>query len=483
MTATAKGGSYDLAVIGSGGAAFAAAIRATSLGKRVVMIERGTVGGTCVNTGCVPSKALLAAAEARHVTLDTARFPGLPVPGVGPVEMPALVAGKDELVGSLRGEKYVDLATEYGWDLLPGEATFVGTPTEPALRVTGPGGTVKRVRAARYLIATGSTPWVPPVPGLQEAGYLTSTTAMELDHVPESLLVIGGGYVAMEQAQLFARLGARVTMLVRSRLASHEEPEAATALQEIFADEGIQIIRGAVPTAVRRDQAAGEVAVTATTAGGGSQELRGAEVLVATGRRPVIGTLGLDTVDVRTGDHGAVVVDNHLRTTNTRIWAAGDVTAHPQFVYVAAAHGTIVADNALTGAGREVDYRHLPRVVFTSPALATVGMTGQQASATGIRYDSRVLSLAHVPRAIVNRDTRGLIKMVTDADTGRIIGITALAQDAGDLAAAGVYILDAGMTTDQVANLWSPYLTMAEGLKLTAQAFTTDITKLSCCAG
>ena len=450
MTATDKGRSYDLAVIGSGGAAFAAAIRATTLGKRVVMIERGTIGGTCVNTGCVPSKALLAAAEARHVTLDAARFPGLPLPDAPPVDMPAMVAGKDKLVGSLRSEKYAALAAEYGWALHPGEATFVGTPTEPALRVTGPDGTAETVRAAHHLIATGSTPWAPPVPGLQEAGYLTSTTAMELDHVPESLLVIGGGYVAMEQAQLFSRLGAQVTMLVRSRLASHEEPEAATALEEILADEGIEIIRGAVPTAVRRD--------------------------------PATGTLGLDTIGVRAGKRGEVIIDSHLRTTNPRIWAAGDVTAHPQFVYVAAAHGALVADNALTGAGREVDYRHLPRVVFTSPALASVGMTDQQARTAGIRCDSRVLPLAHVPRAIVNRDTRGLIKIVTDADTGRIIGITALAQDAGDLAAAGVYILEAGMTTDQVANLWSPYLTMAEGLKLTAQTFTTDITKLSCCA-
>src|SRR5690625_1031235 len=481
MTATAQGRSYDLAVIGSGGAAFAAAIRAINLGKRVVMIERGTVGGTCVNTGCVPSKALLAAAEARHVTLDAVRFPGLARPGVGQGDMPALFAGKDELVGALRREKYLELATADGWDRLPGGAAFVGTPTEPALRVTGPDGMVGTVRAAYYLIATGSTPWVPPVRGLREAGYLTSTTAMELDHVPESLLVIGGGYVAMEQAQLFARLGARVTMLVRSRLASHEEPEAATALEEIFADEGIQIVRGALPTAVRRDQATGEVTITATTADG-SQELRGAEVLVATGRRPVTGTLGLDTIDVRTGKRGEVIIDNHLRTTNPRVWAAGDVTAHPEFVYVAAAHGTLAADNALTGAGREVDYRHLPRVVFTSPALAAVGMTDQQARAAGIRCDSRVLPLAHVPRAIVKCDTRGLIKIVADADSGRIIGITALAQDAGDLAAAGVYILQAGMTTDQVANLWSPYLTMAEGLKLTAQAFTTDVAKLSCCA-
>ena len=181
MTATANSRSYDLAMIGSGGAAFAAAIRATNLGRRVVMIERGTVGGTCVNTGCVPSKALLATAEARHVTLDASRFPGLPLPEVRPVDMPALIAGKDRLVGSLRGEKYLDLATEYGWDLHPGDATFVGTPSEPALRVTGPDGTVETVRAAHYLIATGSRPWAPPVPGLQEAGYLTSTTAMELD--------------------------------------------------------------------------------------------------------------------------------------------------------------------------------------------------------------------------------------------------------------------------------------------------------------
>ncbi len=394
MTATDKGRSYDLAVIGSGGAAFAAAIRATTLGKRVVMIERGTIGGTCVNTGCVPSKALLAAAEARHVTLDAARFPGLPLPDAPPVDMPAMVAGKDKLVGSLRSEKYAALAAEYGWALHPGEATFVGTPTEPALRVTGPDGTAETVRAAHHLIATGSTPWAPPVPGLQEAGYLTSTTAMELDHVPESLLVIGGGYVAMEQAQLFSRLGAQVTMLVRSRLASHEEPEAATALEEILADEGIEIIRGAVPTAVRRDPATGEVTVTATTADG-SHELRAAELLVATGRRPVTGTLGLDTIGVRAGKRGEVIIDSHLRTTNPRIWAAGDVTAHPQFVYVAAAHGALVADNALTGAGREVDYRHLPR----GGIVKTCGWACQAACSSVADSAGRSTSLPFVKRA------------------------------------------------------------------------------------
>lgn len=478
MTATGKG--YDLAVIGSGGGAFAAAIRATTLGKRVVMIERRTVGGTCVNTGCVPSKALLAAAEARHVALDAARFPGLTATTPA-VDMTSLVTGKDDLVGAMRAAKYLDLAADYGWDLRRGDATFTGTSGDPALEVTAADGTVEAVRANHYLIATGSTPWAPPIEGLEKTGYLTSTTAMELDHLPDSLLIIGGGYVALEQAQLFARLGARVTMLVRSRLASHEEPEASTALLGVFADEGIRVIRRAMPTCVRRDEATGEVVVTATVAGT-PQDLRATELLVATGRRAVTAGLSLDTVGVETGDLGEVIVDLYLKTTNPRIWAAGDVTGHREFVYVAAVHGTLAVDNALTDARREVDYRHLPRVIFTSPSLAAVGMTDRQAAEAGIRCECRVLPLTNVPRAIVNRDTRGLIKMVADADTGRIIGITALAQDAGDLAAAGVYILEAGMTIEQVANLWSPYLTMAEGLKLTAQSFTTDVTRLSCCA-
>ena len=215
---------FDLAVIGSGGGAFAAAIRATKLGKRVVMIERSTVGGTCVNTGCVPSKALLAAAEARHVALDaTGRFPGINT-SAAPVDMAALIDGKRSLVEGMRSDKYVDLAADYGWDLRHGTAVFAGTPDEPVLEITGSDGARDSLTAAHYLVATGSTPWAPPVPGLDEVDYLTSTTAMELNEVPESLIVFGGGYVALEQAQLFARLGSKVTLLVRSRLAFHLHP-------------------------------------------------------------------------------------------------------------------------------------------------------------------------------------------------------------------------------------------------------------------
>ncbi|WP_226920598.1 mercury(II) reductase [Georgenia subflava] len=470
---------YDLAVIGSGGGAFAAAIRATNLGKRVVMIERDTVGGTCVNTGCAPSKALLAAAEARHVALDATRFPGIATTA-GPVDIPALIAAKDDLVGAMRSEKYLGLAADYGWDLHHGDARFAGTPADPILQVTSPDGTAETVSAEHYLVATGSTPWAPPVDGLEQAGYLTSTTAMALDHLPETLLVIGGGYVALEQAQLFARLGSRVTMLVRSRLASHEEPETSSALMEVFADEGIRVVRRTVPTAVRRDESGG-VVVTATVAGK-PEEFRAADLLIAAGRRPVTEGINLEAVGVRTGDQGQVLIDTSLVSSNPRVWAAGDVTGHREFVYVAASHGTLAVDNAFTGTRREVDYRHLPRVIFTTPSIAAIGMTDKQARDAGIRCECRVLPLEYVPRALVNRDTRGFVKIVADSATGRIVGITAVAKDAGELAAAGVYILEAGMTVDQVANLWSPYLTMSEGLKLAAQSFTTDVTKLSCCA-
>ncbi|WP_454852394.1 mercury(II) reductase [Promicromonospora soli] len=465
----------DLAIIGSGGAAYSAAIRATTLGKSVVMVERSTVGGTCVNTGCIPSKALIAAAEARHVALDGGRFPGIDT-RAGAVDMPGLVGGTQKLVEKLRAEKYVDLVDAYGWKLMSGDARFQGTPDAPILAVTSAAGGAETVEADHYLIATGARPAVPAIDGLDRVDYLTSTTAMALDEVPESLLVLGGGYVALEQAQLFARLGTTVTMLVRSRLASREEPEASAALAGVFADEGISVALGVVPDSVRTDEAGRVVAVAR------GRQYAADRILVATGRRPVTDGLNLQAVEVTTGPVGEITVTDQLATSNPRIWAAGDVTGHPEFVYVAASHGALAADNAFTGANRSVDYAHLPRVTFTSPALGAVGMTDEQAMAAGIRCECRVLPLEHVPRALVNRDTRGFVKVVAEADTGRILGITAVAKDAGELAAAGVYILAAGMTVQQVAAAWTPYLTMAEGIKLACQSFTRDLSMLSCCA-
>ncbi|TQR87727.1 mercury(II) reductase [Mycobacterium hodleri] len=474
---------YDLAIIGSGGAAFAAAIAATRVGRSVVMIERATTGGTCVNVGCVPSKALLAAAEARHTASQAGRFPGIAA-SAGPVDGPALLAGKDALVEALRTEKYIDLAADYGWEIVDGTARFISEDSGPVLVVdvgAAAGGGTTRVEAEHYLIATGSTPWAPPIDGLPDVGYLTSTTATELHQLPESMIVFGGGYVALEQAQLFARLGTEVTVVARSRLLSGEEPEISAALAAIVADEGITVHTGSHLTAVRR---AGErIVATLGTPDGAERELCAAQLLVATGRRPATAGLNLETVGVTTGRRGEIIVDEYLRTATTRIWAAGDVTGGPQFVYVAAAQGTLVADNAFGGAARTLDYTALPRVVFTSPAVASVGMTDAQATAAGLECDCRVLPLAYVTRAVVNRDTRGLVKLVAQADTGRLLGVHAVAENAGEVIAAATYALTAGMTVKQLAHTWAPYLTMAESLKLAAQAYTVDVATLSCCAG
>ncbi|MCP3818840.1 mercury(II) reductase [Streptomyces sp. A3M-1-3] len=467
---------YDLAIIGSGGGAFAAAIAACNKGRRVVMVERGTVGGTCVNVGCVPSKALLAAAEARRAAQAAGRFPGL-APATVPVDFPALIGGKDALVEQLRAQKYTDLAAGYGWQIVHGTATFTDGP---ALQVALNDGGTTTIEAAHYLIATGSTPWTPPIDGLDEVGYLTSTTAMELDQLPEHLLVLGGGYVGLEQAQLFARLGSRVTLAVRSRPASQEEPEISAGIEAVFADEGITVHTRTQVSAARRD---GDGILATLTGPGGEQQVRAGHLLVATGRRPVTDGLGLERVGVKTGDRGEVVVDEYLGTDNPRIWAAGAVTGHPDFVYVAAAQGTLVADNALEGAERTLDYTALPKVTFTSPAIASVGMTEAQLAEAGIACQCRTLPLEYVPRALANRDTRGLVKLIAERDSGKLLGAHVLADAAGDIITAATYAITAGLTVDQLAHTWHPYLTMAEALKLTAQTFTSDVAKLSCCAG
>lgn len=460
---------YDLVIVGAGSAAFAAAIHARRKHRRVLMIERDEIGGTCVNVGCIPSKALLAAAEARRIA-NLRRFPGIDT-AAGPVQMPALIAAKDQIVRDLRRDKYVDLARDYGWEVAQGTARFVDGP---AVEVDG-----RRLEASHYLIATGSKPWVPPIDGLDNVKYLTSTTAMELNERPDSTIVIGGNYVGLELGQLFAYLGSRVTIVeALDRIAPQEEPEISKVLSGVLRDDGVMLHVSARVVKVQR-QAHG-VLVTMDAAGR-SQQLRASQLVVATGRRADTTGLNLDAVGVRVGSKGEVVVDEHLRTTNPRIWAAGDVTGHPQFVYVAGAHGVLMVDNAFEGASRRMDYRTLPRVTFTIPNIAAVGMTEAEAGTAGLDCECRSIALDVVPRALVNRDTRGLIKIVAERKTRLVRGVHMLAHNAGDSIAAGVYAIDCGMTVERLANLWCPYLTMPEGIKLAAQAFTLDVSKLSCC--
>jgi mercuric reductase len=455
---------YDLAIVGSGGAAFGAAIEARRRDARVAVVERGTVGGTCVNIGCVPSKTLIAGAKAFHTALSHP-FAGLPT-DTGPVDLAALIAQNDALVTEMRQHKYVDLADVYGFDIVHGTARFKDPST---LTVDG-----DELRANAYLVATGAQPIIPPLPGLDVAGYLTSTTAMEQTVVPERLVTIGGGFVGLEQSQLFARLGAQVTIV--GRIAPRAEPELATRLRRILTDEGIEVVN-AHATAV---ECHGDVRVVHTDQNPSTVE--GGAVLVAAGRRARVDGLDLPAAGVDVDGRGFIAVDDSLRTTNPRMFAAGDVTGGPQFVYVAAAQGHLAASNAIGDRHGTIDYTGLPDVMFTDPPLASAGMTEAEAVAAGYDCDCRTLGLDNVPRALVSHDTRGAIKLIADPRNGKVLGVHALAEGAGDLILAAVYAIKFGLTIDQLAGTWAPYLTMSEALRLAAQSFTRDVQQLSCCA-
>jgi mercuric reductase len=461
---------YDLIVIGSGSAAFAAAIRATEAGSRVALMESNVVGGTCVNVGCVPSKAMLAPADV-YFRAGHHPFVGIET-SADSFDLGAMVDSKAELVDQLRAEKYLDLAKEYGFTICQGLAEFVDAETIEC------GG--ERLRARAYLIATGASPAVPPIEGLKEAGYLTSTTALELREPPRELAVIGANAIGLEMGQLLMRLGSKVTFLESMpRITPLEEPEVSETMQAILQEEGATVLTGVKIRSVHRD---GDRRRLSFDHRGGRREISVDEVLVATGRRPNTEGMGLERAGIELTDRGAIKVDEHLRTSNPRVWAAGDVTGHPQFVYVAAYEGNMAARNALEGEELKVDFTSLPRVIFTGPTVAAAGLTDEQANAQGIQCECRVLPLSSVPRALVNRDTRGFVKIVAERTTGRIIGATAVADGAGDVIQAAIYAIQFGLTTNQVASTWSPYLTFAEAFRLAAQTFTRDVSKLSCCA-
>ncbi|WP_104522944.1 mercury(II) reductase [Blastococcus atacamensis] len=451
----------DLVVIGTGGAAMAAGIEARSRGKSAVLVEHGPLGGTCLNIGCVPSKNLLAAAGRRHRAQDNP-FRAVPT-SAGDVDMAALTEQKQELIDRLRQVKYADVAEAHGFPVRYGHARFVD---EQTLEVDG-----QPLVAPAYVVATGAAPHIPDLPGLAGVDYLTSTTAMELTRLPESLVVLGGGYVGLEQAQLFAHLGVQVTVV--GRFAPHTEPEIAAVLREVFADDGITVVeeRG-VAVAGSAD------GVVITTSGG--REATGQRLLVATGRYADTGDLGLEAAGVKTDERGFVVVDAHQRTTNPRIFAAGDVSRAPQYVYVAAQTGHAAAAGAL-GAPTTVDYRGLPGVTFTTPQLGSAGLTERQALARGHACDCRVLGAQDIPRALANRDTRGALKLVIDADTGQVLGVHAALDGAGDVMLAATYAIKFGLSVDDLADTWAPYLTMAEALRIAAGLFRTD-KPTSCCA-
>ncbi len=467
-----SGAALHIAVIGSGGAAMAAALKAVERGARVTLIERGIIGGTCVNVGCVPSKIMIRAAHIAHLRCKSPFDGG--ITAAAPVILrEQLLAQQQRRVEELRHIKYANvLASTPAISVLHGHARFQDGHT---LIVRLHEGGERLVSFNRCLIATGASPAVPLITGLSDRPYWTSAEALESATIPPRLAVIGSSVVAAEFAQAFARLGSRVTILARHTLLFREDPAVGEALTAAFCSEGIEVLEHTQASRVRH--ANGEFVLS--TARG---ELRAEQLLIATGRSPNTHALGLENAGVQVNGHGAILIDSAMRTRAPDIFAAGDCTDQPQFVYVAAAAGTRAAIN-MTGGEATLDLTAMPAVIFTDPQVATVGYTEAQAHRLGIETDSRTLSLENVPRALANFDTRGFIKLVAEAGSGRLIGVQAVAAEAGEIIQAAVLAIRTRMTVWEIADQLFPYLTMVEGLKLAAQTFTKDVTQLSCCAG
>jgi mercuric reductase len=468
---------YDLLILGSGSTAFAAAIKANELGARVGMVERRTLGGTCANRGCLPSKNLI---EAARIVWEAAhpRYDGL-APARIEVDFPSLVRQKDGVVHDYRARKYAAVADSIGVEVLTGDARLVDPHT---VALDG-----RTLHADRLLIATGSRPTVPEIPGLDAVAYLTSDLldadeAVRLDELPESIVVLGGGYVAVELAQMFARLGSQVTIVARSGLLGGYEPFLGETVGEAFRSEGIDILTDARVECVSGDRGAVALAVETPRAG---RIIRASRLLIATGRTPNSDGLDLAASGVAVDD-GFVKVDAGLRTDQPQIWAAGDVIGRQHGSQMAtpvgARQGRIVAENAFADAGRKFDGSVIPRAIFVDPPIGVVGLTEAEVKAKHLPAVTATTPLEYVPRAGAIHKTAGFVKMIASTIDERVLGVHVIGEAAPEIIHEAAMAMQFRATIKDFVELIHVYPTMAEALKIGAQAFSRDVSKLSCCA-
>ena len=433
--ASDNGGRYDLAVVGAGSAGFSAAITAAGSGAKVALIGHGAIGGTCVNVGCVPSKAMIRAAEAIHGAKSASRFPG--IAGDAQVKNWAqLVESKDQLVSGLQQKKYADLLPEYeNVDYFDeGPACIVEGGVQIGERL---------IQAPKIIVATGGRPSLPPIKGIDEVSTLDSTELLDLKILPKSLIFIGGGYIGSELALMMARMGVAVTVICRSRLLPGAEPEISDALTESFRAEGITMYCGSTYDACRQNASGVTICIEHE---GERLELTPDALAVMTGRTPNTEELGLENVGVVLDKRGAIVVGDNMQTSNPDIYAAGDVTNRDQFVYMAAYGAKLAAINAVAMGSETYDNSAMPWVVFTDPQIAGVGLSEAEAREAGFDVKTSVVPLDQVPRALAARDTRGLIKLVADGKTDKLLGGQIMAPEGSDSIQTLVMALKFGMT-------------------------------------
>lgn len=461
---------FDLIVLGGGAGAFAASIQANELGAKIAMVNAGLpLGGTCVNVGCIPSKALLKIGEIAYY--GNHGFGAIS----GKLEVDFEKAIKHELniVEKMRHDKYTEVLSNLGnVTHFEGKAKFV---SKNEVEVKG-----KKLYGGKFVIATGSIALPTALEGLEKGDYITHIDALKLKKLPKSMVIIGAGPVGLEFGQMYHHFGTKVTILHKGEaVIPRTEPELSQALQKYLEDEGITIHTNASSKRVRKEN--GEIVVTFEV-DGKEQEAKGEVLMFAAGKTPNTKDLDLDKVGVEVNEKGAIKVNGELQTTAPHVWSVGDVIDKPlRLETTAGKEGKIAAENALEGKGRKMDYSAVPYAVFTTPNLAGVGKTDAEAIGGGLQCSCNTLSFEVVPKAAIINDTRGLVKIVADNETHKIVGIHILGPEAADLIHEATMILKNEMTLEDVIDTVHVFPTLSEVIKLAAQNFFRDVSKLSCC--
>ena len=478
--------SYDLVILGGGAAAFAAITEASSRGLTTALVNTGLpLGGTCVNVGCVPSKHLLAmaetASEPAHNPFDAVEYSD----DEPSIDWAAALDEKDRLVEQLRHENYVAVADHFETDIYEGYGQLIDDTTIEVVEGTDEG---VRITGEKTLVATGSSPQAAPIDGLADIDYETSETILERRELPESIVIIGGGYIALEWGQILHRVGVDTTILQRSdRVLSGMEGQLGREIQRCLRDEGIEVITGTDFHRVRSvhadddDTPTQTKVIVETTVGGDARQFAAEDLFVATGVKPNSGNIGLDTVGVETNDRGAVLVDEHFQTTNPDVYAAGDVIGEPELETVAAKEGNHAVKNAFGNDGKTIDYNAVPAVVFTSPEVASVGTTELEYMNEYGTCTCRTVQMDDVPKAKAVKDTRGLLQVVKHHETDEIVGVHMVGPRAADMIPEATLAVKFGLTIDDIIDTIHPFPTFSEAFKHACQAFRRDTSTMSCC--
>jgi len=466
---------YDFIILGQGSAAFAAAIKANELGIKTAMVggnatPGAVIGGTCVNVGCMPSKNLITVGTLYYHAMNNS-FEGIKC-GKGKVNFKKVIEQKDRLVKKFRKEKYADVVKSLkNVTYFEGRGKFI---SKNKIKV---GNNI--LKGEKFLIVVGARSNIIPVQGLEKIDYLTNEEALSLKELPESMCVIGGRALGLEFAQMYEHFGTKVTVLQRSeRILPESEPEISEALIKYLEKEGITIYTG---TKINYVDKKGGKKVINFAIGNKTKSIECEQLLFATGRKPNTDNLGLDKVGVKTDDKGFIVINEEVQTSAPHVWAGGDCTGEPMLETLAAKEGAIAVENAFTDKKRKINLKEVPSAVFTYPEVASVGLTDAEAIGKGIKCTCGVLPLEFVPKAHVIGDTRGLVKLVVDKETKKIQGVHILAPHAADLIHEGVLAVKFGLTVDDIIDTVHVFPTLSEAIKLAAQSFYKDISKLSCC--